>query len=64
MAANDRAGAGPCAAVALLGLGQALILGGRPESARDVLRQASQRAETLAMPRVAADAGRLLGATA
>ena len=64
VAENDRAGAGPCAAVALLGLGQALILGGRPESARDVLRQAAQRAETLTMPRVAADAGRLLGATA
>lgn len=34
------------------------------ESARDVLQQAAERADALEMPTLAADAGRLLGATA
>ncbi len=63
VAENDRAGAGPHAAGALLALGETLARGGEPESARDVLQQAAKRADALAMPALAADAGRLLGAT-
>ena len=62
-AENDRAGAGPHAAVALVALGETLAHGGEQESARDVLQQAVKRADALAMPALAADAGRLLSAT-
>jgi tetratricopeptide (TPR) repeat protein len=61
--ANDRAGAGPHAAIALLRLGETLIQAGEQESARDVLRQAARRADALGMPTLAADAGRRLGTT-
>ena len=64
VAENDRAGAGPHAAVALLRLGEALADRGRLDAARDVLEQAAKRADALDMPALAADAGRLLGATA
>jgi DNA-binding SARP family transcriptional activator len=64
VAENDRVGAAPHAAVALLHLGEALAAGGERDSARDVLQQAAQRAEALDMPVLAADAGRLLGVTA
>ena len=60
VAANERAGAGPHAALALLRLGEALIAGGRQESARDALQQAARRADSLAIPALAADARRLL----
>jgi DNA-binding SARP family transcriptional activator len=63
VAENDRAGAGPSAAAALLRLGETLTHGGEQDAARDVLQQAAQRADALAMPTLAADAGRLLGAT-
>ena len=63
MAENDRAGAGPHAAVALLRLGEALAHAGEQDAARDVLQQAAKRADALDMPTLAADAGRLLGAT-
>jgi tetratricopeptide (TPR) repeat protein len=63
VAENDRAGAGPHAAVALVALGETLAHGGEQESARDVLQQAAKRADALAMPALAADAGRLLSAT-
>jgi tetratricopeptide (TPR) repeat protein len=63
-AENDRAGAGPFAAVALLRLGEALTARGEHDAARDALQQAAARAEALAMPAVAADARRLLGAAA
>jgi DNA-binding SARP family transcriptional activator len=63
VAENERAGAGPHAASALLRLGETLTHGGEHDSARDVLQQAAKRADALDMPRVAADAGRLLGAT-
>jgi DNA-binding SARP family transcriptional activator len=62
VAENDRAGAGPHAAAALLSLGETLTHAGEQESARDVLRQAAKRADALDMPTLAADAGRLLGA--
>jgi tetratricopeptide (TPR) repeat protein len=63
VAANERAGAGPHAALALLRLGEALVAGGQPESAREALQQAARRADSLAIPALAADARRLLGAT-
>jgi tetratricopeptide (TPR) repeat protein len=63
VAANDRAGAGPHAALALLRLGEALTASGQQESAREPLQQAARRAESLAIPTLAADARRLLGAT-
>jgi len=63
VAENDRAGAGPHAVAALLCLGEALAQRGEQESARDVLQQAAKRADALEMPTLAADAGRLLGAT-
>ena len=63
VAENDRAGAGPHAAATLLRLGETLAHGGEHASARDVLQQAAKRAAALDMPRLAADAGRLLGAT-
>jgi DNA-binding SARP family transcriptional activator len=62
VAENERAGAGPHAAVALVGLGETLLARGEPEAARDVLQEAAKRAQALAMPAAAADAGRLLGA--
>lgn len=63
VAENDRAGADPHAAVALLRLGETLTHAGEQESARDVLQQAAKRADALDMPTLAADAGWLLGAT-
>jgi tetratricopeptide (TPR) repeat protein len=63
LAENDRAGAGPSAALALLRLGETLSDAGKHESARETLKQAAQRADALDMPALAADAGRLLGAT-
>ena len=60
VAANDRAGAGPHAALALLRLGEALMAGGQQESAREALQQAARRAESLAIPPLATDARRLL----
>jgi tetratricopeptide (TPR) repeat protein len=63
VAENERAGAGPHAAAALLRLGETLTHGGEQESARDVLQQAARRADELDMPALAADARRLLGAT-
>jgi len=57
VAENDRAGAGPAAAVALLRLGETL-------GEREVLQEAAQRADALDMPALAADARRLLGPTA
>jgi DNA-binding SARP family transcriptional activator len=59
---NDRAGAGPHAAAALLRLGETLTHGGEQDSARDVLQQAAKRADALDMPALAADARRLLAA--
>jgi tetratricopeptide (TPR) repeat protein len=63
VAANDRAGAGPHAARALLRLGEALTAAGQQESAREALQRAARRADSLAIPTLAADARRLLGAT-
>jgi hypothetical protein len=63
VAENDRAGAGPHAAIALLRLGETLGARGQEDSGRDVVRQAAERAHALDMPKLAADAGRLLGAT-
>jgi tetratricopeptide (TPR) repeat protein len=63
VAENDRAGAGPHAATALLRLGETLARGGDQEAARDMLQQAAKRAEALDMPALAAEAGRLLGAS-
>jgi len=60
---NDRVGAVAWAAIALLRLGEALTHRGEHGSARDVLQQAARRADALDMPKLAADAGRLLGAT-
>jgi hypothetical protein len=62
VAENDRAGAGPHAAIALLRLGEALTDRGEQGSARDALQQAAERADALYMPALAADARRLLGA--
>jgi tetratricopeptide (TPR) repeat protein len=64
LAENDRAGAGPHAAVALLRLGETLAQSGEPGPARDALQQAARRAEALAMPALVADAEQLLDATA
>jgi DNA-binding SARP family transcriptional activator/tetratricopeptide (TPR) repeat protein len=63
VAENDRAGAGPHAATALLRLGEALAQDGEQDAARDALQQAASRAEALDMPSLAADARRLLDAT-
>jgi DNA-binding SARP family transcriptional activator len=63
VAENDRVGAGPHAAVALLRLGETLSQGGEQEAARAVLQQAAKRADALDMPRLVADAERLLGAS-
>jgi tetratricopeptide (TPR) repeat protein len=63
VAENDRAGALPHAAAALLSLGETLARGGEEDAARDALQQAARRAQALDMPDLAADAGRLLGAT-
>jgi DNA-binding SARP family transcriptional activator len=60
VAENDRAGAGPHAAVALLRLGEALVDRGEPAAARDVLQRATERADALDMPPVATEARRLL----
>jgi tetratricopeptide (TPR) repeat protein len=62
VAENDRAGAWPHAAAALLRLGEALARDGEHGAARDVLQQAAQRAQALDMPTRAADARRLLDA--
>ena len=62
VAENDRVGAGPAAAAALLRLGETLAHRGEHESSRDALQQAAKRADALDMPTLAADAGRLLGA--
>jgi DNA-binding SARP family transcriptional activator len=64
VAENDRAGAAPHAASALLRLGEELTARGEPAAARDVLQQAAKRAEALDMTVLAADAARLLHATA
>ena len=64
LAENDRAGAGPHAAVTLLRLGETLAQSGEPGPARDALQQAARRAEALAMPALVADAEQLLDATA
>jgi hypothetical protein len=63
VAENDRTGAGPWSALALLRLGERLIDRRQEDSARDVLQRAAKRADALDMPQLAADAGRLLGAT-
>jgi hypothetical protein len=61
---NERAGAEPAAAIALLRLGEALAARpGQAGAARDALREAADRAGRLGMPALAAEAGRLLGAT-
>lgn len=60
VAANDRAGAGLHAALALLRLGEALTAAGRRDAARDALQQAASRADSLAIPALAAAARRLL----
>ncbi len=57
---NERAGALPYAAVALLRLGEALHARGRPEEAGDALRRAAGLAESLDMPALSADVQRLL----
>jgi tetratricopeptide (TPR) repeat protein len=64
VAENDRAGAAPHAASALLRLGEELTARGEPAAARDALQQAAKHAEALDMTVVAADAARLLHATA
>jgi DNA-binding SARP family transcriptional activator len=61
---NDRAGAGPHAAAALVRLGEMLARCQEQESARDVLQEAAKRAGALDMPALVADARRLLGAIA
>jgi DNA-binding SARP family transcriptional activator len=48
--ANDRAGAGPHAAVAFLHLSEVLESSGRAGAARDALLETARRAEALAMP--------------
>ena len=63
VAENDRAGAGPHAALALLRLGETLAHGGEQDSARDVIEQAVKRADALDMLTLAADAARLRRAT-
>jgi DNA-binding SARP family transcriptional activator len=63
VAENDGVGAGPHAALALLRLGETLGDRGQQDSARDVLQRAAERADALDMPRLAADARRLLGAS-
>ena len=64
VAENDRAGAAPYAAAALLRLGETLAQAGERDSARDAMQQAAARADALDMPALVADAGRRLGATA
>jgi DNA-binding SARP family transcriptional activator/tetratricopeptide (TPR) repeat protein len=64
VAENDRVGAPPHAAAALARLGEALARGGQRDEARQVLQQASARADALAMPALAAEVARLLDATA
>ncbi len=56
VAEDDRAGAGPHAAVALLRLGETL-------GDRDVLQEAAARADALAIPALAAEARRLVAAS-
>jgi DNA-binding SARP family transcriptional activator/tetratricopeptide (TPR) repeat protein len=63
VAENDRAGAGPHAAAALLRLGETHARAGERDSARDILQQAAKRADALDLPTLAAEAGRLLEAT-
>ncbi|HEV2785986.1 MAG TPA: hypothetical protein VGV67_06335, partial [Solirubrobacteraceae bacterium] len=63
VAENDRAGVRPHAATALLRLGEVLAQRGDHGPARDALQQAAGRAQALDMPSLAADAGRLLGAS-
>ena len=62
VAENDRAGAGPNAALALLRLGETVRAAGREDAARDHLHRAAERAAALDMPALVADARRLLGA--
>jgi tetratricopeptide (TPR) repeat protein len=62
VAENDRAGAAPHAAVSLLRLGETLARAGDETSARDALRQAVERGSRLDMPKLTADAERLLDA--
>jgi hypothetical protein len=62
VAENDRAGAAPHTAVALVRLGEALAQRGEQEPARDVLQQAASRAQALDMPALATEARRLLAA--
>ncbi|MDP1849276.1 MAG: AAA family ATPase [Solirubrobacteraceae bacterium] len=63
VAENDRAGAGPHAALALMRLGEVLGARGERDAAREVLQQARQRADALAMPALGADVRRRLEAT-
>ncbi|HEX2105197.1 MAG TPA: AAA family ATPase [Solirubrobacteraceae bacterium] len=62
VAENDRTGAAPWAALALLRLGETLTAREQHDAARDILQRAATRARALDMPKLAADAGRLLGA--
>jgi DNA-binding SARP family transcriptional activator len=60
VAGNDRAGAAPHAATALLRLGETLRERRRPDAARAALGEAAARADVLAMPTLAGAARRLL----
>jgi DNA-binding SARP family transcriptional activator/tetratricopeptide (TPR) repeat protein len=62
VAENDRAGAAPHAAVALMRLGEALAARGQHDPARDVLERAAARADALDMPALAAEARRVVAA--
>ncbi|HEV2776459.1 MAG TPA: AAA family ATPase, partial [Solirubrobacteraceae bacterium] len=62
VAENDRADAGPHAALALMRLGEALGARGEREAAREVLQRAQQRADALAMPALGDDVRRRLAA--
>jgi DNA-binding SARP family transcriptional activator/tetratricopeptide (TPR) repeat protein len=60
---DDRAGAGPHAATALLRLGEALAESGEHDQARDALQQAAARADALGMPALVAAVERQRAAT-
>jgi tetratricopeptide (TPR) repeat protein len=62
VAENDRAGAEPRAALALLRLAEALADRGERDAAREVAMEVVGRADKLATPALAADARKLLGA--
>ena len=63
VAENDRAGAGPHAAARAPAPRRDARARRGADAARDALQQAAARADALAMPALAADAGRLLGAS-